>query len=590
MTVLRHTAPRPAVAAVGSPLVSPRVVREPMLTTPPVRTVGLRLIRAAVLCGGLAAAIPSIVTAATVVATDTTQNTGTYANGGGSLTITHATNNPLLTLMGNANTSGVQTVIIGNSTNHEGRLLVSGGSDLLNNSGDGSVYVGLNSSATGTATVTGAGSTWTNTSDLRVGYSGTGVLDVEDQGLVTNLVGYLGENSGSSGTATVTGAVSTWQNNSFLFVGNTGTGVLNVENQGLVTNTIGVLGRNSGSNGTATVTGDGSHWQNTELRVGQSGTGVLNVEAKGLVTNTFGSVGRDSGSSGTATVTGDGSTWANSQGLNVGGNSGAGGTGIVSVLDGGLVSVGTLLKVWNGDTVNLQPGGTISTHDFDFSLGTLNFTGGTLTINGGEVTGLVTVPGGGLVTGTGNFLTGLSLADGGAVSPGFSPETITATTGTWSGGGTYIWEINALATDGGAAGNATGWDLWEYTGPLSVTATSGNPLLVEVHSLDALDMAGDLANFDSGSSYSWLIATAGNDAFSNLLAFAIDATDFQNALGGGSFSLTNGEGGTELYLNFTPFTSTAAVPEPSSLLLALVGGASLLLYRRRSSTARTNPL
>lgn len=150
-------------------------------------------------------------------------------------------------------------------------------------------------------------------------------------------------------------------------------------------------------------------------------------------------------------------------------------------------------------------------------------------------------------------------------------------TGTWAGAATHIWEINALATDGGTAGNALGWDLMEYTGMLTVTANSGNPFIINLNSLDMLDMPGDLANFDSGTAYSWLIASAGNAAFSDLTAYMIDATDFQNSLGGGAFSVSSVAGDRELYLNFTPFSAAASVPQPSSLWLMLVVCAALLV-------------
>ena len=44
----------------------------------------------------------------------------------------------------------------------------------------------------------------------------------------------IGHKSGSSGTATVTGANSRWTNSGWLSVGDAGTGVLNVESGGLV--------------------------------------------------------------------------------------------------------------------------------------------------------------------------------------------------------------------------------------------------------------------------------------------------------------------------------------------------------------------
>ena len=109
----------------------------------------------------------------------------------------------------------------------------------------------------------------------------------------------------------------------------------------------------TGSMGTAIVTGMGSQWNNSDvLYVGRSGTGELTIAAGGVVTNTDGFLGEDTDSMGTATVTGDDSTWTNSESLYVGGSStSAGGTGVLTIDDGGTVKVADTLQVWDGGTV-----------------------------------------------------------------------------------------------------------------------------------------------------------------------------------------------------------------------------------------------
>ena len=67
--------------------------------------------------------------------------------------------------------------------------------------------------------MTGAGSTWTNSGDLYVGCSGSGTLNIEAGGQVSNFYGYLGYNSGSTGTVTVTGTGSMWTNSGTLYLG-----------------------------------------------------------------------------------------------------------------------------------------------------------------------------------------------------------------------------------------------------------------------------------------------------------------------------------------------------------------------------------
>lgn len=103
-------------------------------------------------------------------------------------------------------------------------------------------YLGYHPGSTGTATVTGLGSTWNNYSDLTVGRSGEGTLIIEDGATVINRKGYLGSFVGSMGTVTVTGAGSEWNNIDWLFIGKSffstpagsGDGMLHIVNGGLV--------------------------------------------------------------------------------------------------------------------------------------------------------------------------------------------------------------------------------------------------------------------------------------------------------------------------------------------------------------------
>jgi T5SS/PEP-CTERM-associated repeat protein len=90
------------------------------------------------------------------------------------------------------------------------------------------------SGSTSTATITGAGSKWTNSADLHVGRSRGGELRVEAGGQVSNTSGYMGNGPGTTGTATIIGAGSKWINDGYLFVGGYGRGVLTISAGGLV--------------------------------------------------------------------------------------------------------------------------------------------------------------------------------------------------------------------------------------------------------------------------------------------------------------------------------------------------------------------
>jgi len=191
----------------------------------------------------------------------------------------------------------------------------------------------------------------------------------------------LGYYSGADGTATISGNGSQWNNSSDLLVGIYGTGILNINTGGAVNNTIGYLGYSSGADGTATISGSGSQWNNSsELFVGRLGTGNLNINIGGSVSNTDGVLGLVSGTSGTATISGSGSQWNNSGNLYVGGSiTDAGGNGDVTIANGGALNVAGLLQVWNTGTVNLN-GGTVNIQTLD-GTGTFNFLAGHLNIS-----------------------------------------------------------------------------------------------------------------------------------------------------------------------------------------------------------------
>ena len=67
--------------------------------------------------------------------------------------------------------------------------------------------------------------------------------------MVSNTTGSIGNNSGSTGVATVTGPVSHWNNSGELSVGRGGTGTLNIQAGGLVSDSTGNLGFLCGLNG-----------------------------------------------------------------------------------------------------------------------------------------------------------------------------------------------------------------------------------------------------------------------------------------------------------------------------------------------------
>ena len=83
------------------------------------------------------------------------------------------------------------------------------------------------------ATVVGAAGA--QATGLRVGVSTTGALTIQNGGTVSSILGIIGDDAGSAGTATVDGAGSTWTSTD-LYVGFAGSGTLTVRNGGAVSN------------------------------------------------------------------------------------------------------------------------------------------------------------------------------------------------------------------------------------------------------------------------------------------------------------------------------------------------------------------
>ena len=153
----------------------------------------------------------------------------------------------------------------GSSWSNAGNLLVGGfgtGTLTIQDGGtvnSGSSSVGQSGGSTGTVLVTGPGSTWINgtSGGLNIGSLGTGTLIIADGGKVINFSNFatnIGNGAGSQGKVTVTGAGSTWTNSSGVNIGNfSGSqGTLTIADGGVVTGPIGIA-NNAGSTGTLNI-------------------------------------------------------------------------------------------------------------------------------------------------------------------------------------------------------------------------------------------------------------------------------------------------------------------------------------------------
>lgn len=363
---------------------------------------------------------------------------------------------------------------LGNAT-----LSITNGAQVSDFSGEVGYTITSHPGVSGNVTVDGAGSSWTHASDLHVGY-GTGTLTISNDATVSSVFGHLatfGEFPGRShGTVTVTGQGSTWTNSFDLWVGENGTGILNVSNGGSVSNGAGQIGYSFGADGTATIDGSGSTWTNNGFfYVGgeQGGNGVLDITNGGHVNSngSFAYIGYGASSQSSATIAGADSLWNNFHGLYVGFN----GQGTLSITGGGHMTNGTFANV--GFSVGANGTVTVSGADSNFTTGGALSIGGNVSGPGG--TGLLHIDNGGTVsaaslniweqgtlTGTGSITNSTTTTIQGTLAP----EQTISIAGNVTFGTTASTVINVTPAGGG---NVAVQGTVVLNGPLGVTLSGG---------------------------------------------------------------------------------------------------------------------
>ena len=394
--------------------------------------------------------------------------------------------------------------------------------------------IGHQAGSTGTVNVRHLGSQLTSSAAIKVGDAGNGTLNIENGGQVLHTVrGFIGNQASGNGTVNVTGADdsfavrSTWANSLDLQVGVEGSGTLNIDEAGLVSNERGIIGSQAGSTGTVTLNGAGSEWSNTgDLIIGRAGTGTLNIEFGSNVSNANAIIGRYAGSNGTVNVH-DATSWT-SDNLYVGGDaSTAGGTGTVNVLSGGSIYLPGAVKVWQTAAFNLDVGVLSATSGID-NAGTLTSTGlsqvlghidnngtgkiiastGTLTLaddvthNGTEIRANA----GATVVFDGSFIGAGALTGGGdffmqdELHPGNSPALLSV------GGDLFFGDDLDTTIEIGGLVRGTEYDAINVTGNLSLDGTLHVVLLdlgggvfapSEFNSFDIFDAVGFSGAFDA---------------------------------------------------------------------------------------------
>ena len=355
---------------------------------------------------------------------------------GSAFTTTSATGSLQVGSGGSAATLSVQSG--GTATSTNGTLGYSGGS--------------------GTVSVAGVGSSWTNSGTLYLGsdiYAGasdesTGTVNISSGGLLTTGTTIAGYNAASTGNVTVTGAGSRWNNNETLFVGRLGTGALEIRNGGAVA--VGFssyLGQEAGAVGSVLVSDPASSWTTAgNVFIGTNGYGSLQVQNGGLVSGAGHSfIGAATTALGIAIVSGAGSTWNMAGTLYIGGGFAGPGGGFgsyLTVADGGAVNAGAITLYGTG-TLYLGNNTTLT--------GPLTVLGGVIyTFGNTSVTNSITLGSDGVsvVTNdadTNSIFSGNITGSGGLRKAGFGTGALTLT-GTSDYSGETTVTIGALLVNG----------------------------------------------------------------------------------------------------------------------------------------------
>ncbi|WP_246201793.1 autotransporter outer membrane beta-barrel domain-containing protein [Budvicia diplopodorum] len=236
---------------------------------------------------------------------------------------------------GRASTSSLWNItdalVVGDTTS--GLLEIEDGGVVNSASG----LIGGQTGSTGVVNLSGTGSQWNNRHALVVGNFGNGSLTISGGGVVNSSTGYIGHNASATGIAEVSGRGSQWNNNGNFAVGFYGNAELTISDGGVVNSKASAIGVDAGSSGVALVSGVGSQLNsNGHLYVGLEGNGKLNILNGGTVSagNYYSSIAYTASSTGQATVSGAGSQWNDSDELTVGYY----GDGSLTISDGGVVN------------------------------------------------------------------------------------------------------------------------------------------------------------------------------------------------------------------------------------------------------------
>jgi len=334
-----------------------------------------------------------------------------------------------------------------------------------------------------TATVTGAGSVWTNAGDLDFGQF-SNVLAITCGGKMVDANGYIENGSGKPNTVIVAGTNSLWKNLADLHVADLGAQLL-ITNGGTVVDGKGYLGDNAGNNKCyALISGSGSVWSNSDLYIGNNGASNQLVVADGGTVDTGNlDIGYTGSSMNNLLIVNGGSVIVAYDGATISGSmSDQRGT---LTLNSGLISCVMLNVAFNASPSNQFNfnGGTLQALTIDINNGlplivgnginaaTLDLLGGTC----GSPQGLM-ISSNALFTGSGSVRANVLVGNGGTIAPGTTNLGNVVINGnlTLNNGSTTLVKLNAVNTPGTSPSDTiTGVTNLVYGGTLSLTNLTG---------------------------------------------------------------------------------------------------------------------